>query len=138
MDEHPKQKGTVSEAKVLHELVERGFTVCEPFGDNERYDYIVDDGDDLYRIQVKTGTDNGNGSFRFNVDSTYLNSGGYSKTDYSGEIDFFVVYAPDTDDFAWVPIDEAGNSTMTICYDVDRSHWDSVNFISKYRLPEAT
>jgi hypothetical protein len=36
------------------EAAERGFGVAKPFGDNERYDMILDAGDRLWRIQVRS------------------------------------------------------------------------------------
>lgn len=39
-----KQKGDVSEAVVLAELVKLGFSVLQPFGDNQSYDLVVEKG----------------------------------------------------------------------------------------------
>lgn len=52
---HPKQRGQCSEAAILFEFTRRGVTVLEPFGDNERYDFVVEISRELYRVQVKTG-----------------------------------------------------------------------------------
>jgi len=37
----------------MADLTKRGFTVAVPFGDNARYDLLVDDGKGIKRVQVK-------------------------------------------------------------------------------------
>ena len=37
-----KQKGNIGEAKCLAKMVELGVPVCLPFGDNERYDMVIE------------------------------------------------------------------------------------------------
>lgn len=37
----------------MADLVKRGFTVAVPWGDNARYDLLVDDGNGIRRVQVK-------------------------------------------------------------------------------------
>ena len=46
-----KSVGDETEVAILHELVEAGWSVSIPFGDNDKYDLVVDDGDELYRVQ---------------------------------------------------------------------------------------
>ena len=38
-----KQKGNIGEAKCLAKMIELGIPVAIPFGDNERYDLIIED-----------------------------------------------------------------------------------------------
>jgi hypothetical protein len=47
-------KGEISEGHVIAYLLKRGYAVSIPFGNNQRYDLILDDGDRLWRVQVKT------------------------------------------------------------------------------------
>lgn len=49
-----KTVGDVSEAKVLARFIELDWSVSIPFGDNQRYDLILDRGLGLERVQVKT------------------------------------------------------------------------------------
>jgi len=52
-----KSIGDRAEAKVLSACIERDWTVSVPFGDNARYDLIVDTSDrGLLRVQVKTAS----------------------------------------------------------------------------------
>lgn len=59
-----KRKGEISEAVVISELLKRNLTVSVPFGENARYDLVVDDDGDFERVQCKTGSlKNGGYSF---------------------------------------------------------------------------
>jgi len=81
-----KAKGEIGELAFLHKAASLGFGVTMTYGDNERYDFILDSGERLWRVQVK---------------STYcLYRRGYRTVGYRGkrkaytakEIDFLVVY----------------------------------------------
>lgn len=48
-----KRAGERSEAAFLCKAAELGFGVAKPWGDSERYDFIVDNGRRLLRVQVK-------------------------------------------------------------------------------------
>lgn len=98
----PKAKGERSEGIVLAKLLQRGCAVSLPFGNNQRYDMIVDDGKKLVKAQVKTGRVR-KGVIQFNPVSV---SGGKAKNrrDYRGQIDVFLVYAPELEKLYRVPV----------------------------------
>ena len=48
-----KRTGERSEAAFLHKASQLGFALAKPWGDSERYDFILDNGCDLLRIQIK-------------------------------------------------------------------------------------
>jgi hypothetical protein len=48
-----KVTGERSEAAFLHKAAELGFGVAKPWGDSRRYDFILDNGSCLLRVQVK-------------------------------------------------------------------------------------
>ena len=50
---NPKVTGERSEAAFLHTAANRGFGIAKPWGDSRRYDFIIDNGSCLQRIQVK-------------------------------------------------------------------------------------
>ena len=50
-----KQTGDVTEARIIAVLIEAGYSVSIPFGDNDRYDLVLDTGNKLRRVQCKTG-----------------------------------------------------------------------------------
>lgn len=103
-----KDIGNVSEAKVLARLVAEGFTVLCPFGDNARYDLVVEQDGSFVRIQVKTGRARG-GVVKFSVCSSQGHRG-KDHLPYHGQIDLFAVYCPQNDTIYFVPIGEAGRS----------------------------
>ena len=48
-----KRTGELSEAAFLHKAESLGFHVSRPWGDSERYDFILDAGPRLWRVQLK-------------------------------------------------------------------------------------
>ena len=48
-----KRCGERSEAAFLHKASSLGFGVAKPWGDSERYDFILDNGRRLLRVQIK-------------------------------------------------------------------------------------
>jgi hypothetical protein len=101
---HPKAIGDRSTMAAMLALNDAGFAVSIPFGENERYDLIID-GRRLARVQCKTGRLR-QGAVLFNVCSCY----GHhlrpreSRRDYRGQVDYFVVYCAETGGVYLVPI----------------------------------
>jgi hypothetical protein len=111
---NPSRRGDVTEAVVLGELMECGVSVAVPFGDADRYDLIVDDGDALLRVQCKTGSWV-NGTVRFNLYSSTVAGGERVDDEYGpDEVDAFAVYAPRMDEAYWVPFDATGAGEMRL------------------------
>lgn len=108
----PKETGELSEALVLAKLLCLGYSVSIPFGNNQRYDFIIDDNGKLLKVQCKTGRIKG-GAVLFSVRSSH----GKIKRDYKGEIDVFVVYCPDNNKFYKIPIDEVGINLYSLRVD---------------------
>ncbi len=52
--DNTKFRGSIAEMQFMLDAARRGFGVAKPFGDNERYDVIVDAPRRLWRVQVKT------------------------------------------------------------------------------------
>lgn len=109
---HPKDVGDETQAMVLARLVQAGKQVLMPFGENVRYDLVIDEGDRFVRVQCKTGRLK-RGAVKFNSCSyTYhhpANQGARKyQHDYRGQADVFGVYCPETDDVYLVPVDDVG------------------------------
>lgn len=101
-----KSVGERTEAIILAELLKRNRVVLIPFGDNQRYDLVIEQDGCFHRIQCKTGRFR-NGVIRF---STYsCNLRGRHK-DYRGQIEYFGVYCPATSKCYLVPVEEVGIS----------------------------
>ena len=88
-----KQKGNLTQLRCLSAFVQQGCTVCIPYGDNAKYDFIVDIDKKLFRVQAKTSTPKGDASFGFSCRSTHVNSQGCTNETYSSDdIDYFATY----------------------------------------------
>jgi hypothetical protein len=111
-----KSVGDQSEAMVLAALVRRGYHVLIPFGENNRYDLVIEIEGSFFRIQVKTGRLR-NGVIWFNCYSSHAHRKGVSCRRYIGEIDYFGVYCPDVQSVYMVPIEDA---RFRGCLRVDR------------------
>lgn len=87
-----KRKGDITELKVLTRLMECGYNVLVPWGDNTRYDLIFEDKEgEFKRVQCKTGRISTNRSIEFSVCSSSYHRTGMKYT-YHGQIDYFAVY----------------------------------------------
>jgi hypothetical protein len=80
-----KALGEAAEAAFLAKATSLGFGVAKSWGDSERYDFIVDSGKKLWRVQVK--------SSRRSDGSRYIvKTKGREKAYTAKEIDFIVAY----------------------------------------------
>ena len=102
---HPKEIGDRSTLAVMLALREAGFHLLVPFGENTRYDVVIDDGTRLARVQCKTGRLR-NGAVVFNVCSTYAHhpKPRVIRRDYQGQVDYFGVFCPETRRSYLIPI----------------------------------
>jgi PD-(D/E)XK endonuclease len=86
----PKRQGEVSELAFCHKAAGLGFGVAKPWGESEPYDFILDSGHRLWRVQVKSACHHFNR--RYDVHAQHCNSDG-GKTGYtSADIDILVAY----------------------------------------------
>lgn len=93
MEENSQYKGALTEQKCFLKCIELGFTVSKPIFDNARYDFILDTGKQLLKIQVKTSRwkDEEHSGFVFNCYSQHSLSTGNKIMKYTNkEIDFFM------------------------------------------------
>jgi hypothetical protein len=106
---NPKAIGELSEGIVLAELMRLGCAVSIPFGNNQRYDLVVDEKDVLIRVQVKTAWWH-EGSLGFKTNSVNAFTG--KRRTYTGSADVFMVYSPYMDKVYRIPVDECGSSAV--------------------------
>lgn len=99
-----KQKGTISEAYVSAKLLECGFTVLDPRGDNAKYDLVVDHNGKFIRIQVKTGRLR-DGKIIFPIKSTRGHRGKRCES-YVSHIEYIMVYCPDYPEILLIDIND--------------------------------
>src|SRR5262249_27273026 len=103
--EHPKAKGDRAVLGIMFALHEAGWDLLVPFGENTRYDLVIDDGRRLYRVQCKPERLRG-GAVPFNMCSTYAHHPRprVVRRDYQGQVDFFAIFCLDTQRAYLVPI----------------------------------
>jgi PD-(D/E)XK endonuclease len=137
MTEHPKLTGDRSTLAVMLALTDAGFDVSVPFGENCRYDLVVDRGGVLSRVQCKSGRLR-NGVVQFATASTYGHHLLHreARRDYRGQIDEFAVYCRDTRGVYLIPIEHVSAHTsahlrIEPCRNGQRR---GVRFASTYRV----
>jgi hypothetical protein len=109
---NPKAIGEVSEGVVLALLIKRGHPVLIPFGNNQRYDLVVDLGEGRFeRVQVKTARIR-NGCVTFKTSSVNGFTG--ARRDYANQADAFYAYCPDDERVYRVPVGICGKSMVTL------------------------
>ena len=103
-----KSVGERSEAFILAKLVELGFHVFCPWGENHRVDLLIEDEEErFYRVQCKTGRIY-KACVRFNTVSSYAHHRRGGKRDYRGQADYFAVYVPKIQKFYLIPVESVG------------------------------
>jgi PD-(D/E)XK endonuclease len=105
--EHPKDIGDHSTLAIMYGLRARGYEICMPFGENTRYDLVIDDGVRLARVQCKTGRLR-LGAVVFKTSSSYGHHPNPKITSraYTGEVEYFGVFCPETGGVYLVPIED--------------------------------
>lgn len=93
--------GNKTEAIVLSAYLSAGFIASIPFGTGASYDFVVDSGSRLYKIQVKTAW-TVKGIIKYNC--LRRQPGDKSHRPYiNGETDYFAVYYPTTETLYGIP-----------------------------------
>ena len=95
MELSTKERGNLTELQCLTAFYSCGYKVSIPYGENCRYDFILDTGKQLLRVQIKTSSPlkNNKDGFKFATCSTKVNSKGSVQHEYTkDEIDYFATY----------------------------------------------
>ena len=106
-----KRRGELSELAFVYKAASMGFPVAKPYGDSERYDFILDTGHRFWRIQVKSTTTLLNGLYRINS---------HRRTNHGvvayrpEEIDFLVAHIIPEDTWFILPIAAIHNRTSVL------------------------
>jgi PD-(D/E)XK endonuclease len=97
-----KRVGELAEAAFLHKAEILGLKLAKPWGDSNRYDFILDNGQRCLRIQVKcTQSINARG---YQVQSTYCDK--KKKAKYTpADVDILVAYVIPLDLWYIVPVE---------------------------------
>jgi PD-(D/E)XK nuclease superfamily protein len=94
-----KRRGEVAEAAFLHKAASLGFSVAKPWGESDRYDFIVENGVHSWRVQVKSAHTSALNGYGFHACGN-VHSQRYTPRD----IDFLVGYVVPEDVWYVLPI----------------------------------
>ena len=131
-----KTKGEITEATVMAELVKREVPVLTPFGENHRYDFVIEVSDEFHRLQCKTSSYHDE-YIIFEVRSSSLNTEGMSREDYHGDVDYFITTCQQIDEVYLVPIGAVGTSEKRLrLVPPENNQSDGVSMASDYRLDQ--
>lgn len=127
-----RDRGTHSEFIVSSRLMELGYAVSIPTTE-ERYDLVVDVGNEFVSVQVKRMRRDERNAIIFDCKSSYNGiTGGETYT--SDEIDGFVAHNPENDNLYWVDVDEAPNTAMSLRESEYDGQSHNVNWATDYEL----
>lgn len=105
--EHPKDIGDRSTLAIVLALREAGYSVLMPFGENTRYDLVIERDGRLHRVQCKTGRlDDGVICFRTSSSYYHHPNPKTPSKHYRGQVDYFAVFCPETAGVYLVPIED--------------------------------
>jgi hypothetical protein len=113
MAQNTKLVGDIAEATVALAFLRGGFPVLWPFGENQRYDLVVEIRGRFFRVQCKNGRVIG-GAIVFNASSVIVTPKGWSSRPYRGDADLFGVHCPQTDGVYLVPVDAVGTTQVSL------------------------
>jgi hypothetical protein len=135
--EHPKDIGDRSTLAITLALRSLEYGVLLPFGENTRYDLVIDDRIRMARVQCKTGRLR-SGAIAFPVCSCYGHHRNpqSARRGYQGQIDYFAVYCPETTGVYLVPIDDLrARSSASLRVDPPRNNQlKRVRFAADYEI----
>src|SRR6202142_3144529 len=108
-----KRQGELAELAFAHKAATEGFGVAKPYGDSERFDFILisrdwPEGDKLWRVQVKSTATLNEGFYHVNAHRrTWGRVTAYKPT----EVDFLVAYIIPDDSWFIFPIQASAPCT---------------------------
>ena len=129
-----KQKGNITELETMLAFIKLGYNVLTPYGDCERYDYVVDVNGKFIRIQSKTShSDDDGASFRFSGRSSNRKDGKIIHHQYTNnEIDYFVTTF--NDKVYLIPVDECGSDKKLRLLSTKNGQTRGITWAEDYKL----
>jgi len=105
-----KRRGEIVEIAFLHAVTNMGFAVTKPYGDSEAYDFIVDSGNRLWRVQVKSCVCRK--GLTYHVGASHRSGTVPAQGPYTAaQIDILAVYIIPADVWCIIPVDAFSPST---------------------------
>ena len=131
-----KQKGNITELETMLAFIKLGYNVLTPYGDCERYDYVVDVNGKFIRVQSKTSHTSDNGaSFQFSGRSCHRKDGQIVHHQYTNnEIDYFATSF--NNKTYLVPVDECGADKRLRILPTKNGQFRGITWAKDYELEE--
>jgi PD-(D/E)XK endonuclease len=136
-----KEMGERSEAIIIGRLVYSGYTVLKPYGENQRYDLVIEDADrKFWRVQCKTAwLSKDQTTIIFNPCSNHYaytwQKNTMTRRHYRGEVEYFAVYSPDLDKVYFIPIDQVGTTQANLRLTATKNKQEkNIRWASDYEL----
>ena len=131
-----KQIGNITELETMLAFIKLGYNVLTPYGDCERYDFVVDANGKFIRVQSKTSrTEDDGASFSFSCRSCNRKDGKIIHHHYTNnEIDYFVTTF--NGKCYLVPVDECGNDKRLRILSTKNGQVRGVTWAKEYELEE--
>lgn len=96
-----KKRGELAELAFVYKAASFGFAVARPYGDSDRYDFIVHTGQHFWRVQVKSSSAIQDGAYLVNAQR---NANGRAIPYTAEEIDFLVAHIVPEDAWFVIPV----------------------------------
>lgn len=115
-----KEMGERSEAIIIGKLVYSGYTILKPYGENQRYDLVIEDANKrFWRVQCKTAwLSKDQKTILFNTCSNHYaytwQKNTMTRQHYRGDVEYFAVYSPDLDKVYLIPVEHVGTSSAAL------------------------
>lgn len=131
-----KQIGNITELECMLSFVKLGYNILTPYGDCERYDFVVDIEGKLQKIQVKTSRPSrfSEGAITFNTSSQTTKEGkmvhhSYDKT----QIDYFMTFY--NNQAYLIPVQECSTREKTLRFEPPKNgQIKGITFAQDYEL----
>ena len=130
-----KDVGNITEVSCMLEFMKLGYTVLTPYGDCQRYDFVVEINNKFYRIQSKTANDTyiNEGYIVFRCDNTTTKNGKVVHHSYDeNEIDYFSTFYDGK--CYLVPVNECSREKRLRFTTPKNGQTKGITFASEYEL----
>ena len=96
-----KKRGELAELAFVYKAASLGFSVARPYGDSDRFDFIVLAGEHFWKVQVKSSSAMQYGAYLVNAQR---NANGKAIPYTADEIDFLVAHIVPEDGWLVIPV----------------------------------
>ncbi len=106
-----KRQGELAELVFAARAAKLGWQVSKPYGESSAYDFVVDAGGKLWRVQVKSVAAERDGTYRI-----ASSGGGGSKHTYTeDDIDLLAAYVIPEDAWYLIPVECCATKSIHLC-----------------------